>query len=356
MQLIIFVIIWWMIAYSAERAKAAWRRTRDTHANQISSANPGWSHRRVRRAANRRAMLWWAHELRGGLPTIRGALIEDWQHIRHMREQDQLAGERRRAVLRRELEQRRAQRAAYERAIETGATTLPFIAWIDAGCPDAPAPAAAPDGTAGGPAAEALAPAAEVPAPAGGDAGPSAPALEPRGRRLRVLPPPDGPDAGAARPATNGAAASSVPQAPAPAAAASGGPAPAIPDGGAAHAAPAANPSPARPDGAPVNGGTAVTDSTMEAPNIEAARQVATGQADSMRDAANRSEQFENDLITGGMDNDSATMAAVRAAQELTAQAAAAWASVKSELDKHAQGEEYANTGHAAKTEFLRNS
>jgi hypothetical protein len=93
--------------------------------------------------------------------------------------------------------------------------------------------------------------------------------------------------------------------------------------------------------------------SAMEAPTIGAARQVALGEAAKLRSTALASEQFENDLIAGGMAGDMGTMAAVQHAQEQTALAAAAWDHVAAELSKHAQGEEYAASGYAASTGYL---
>jgi hypothetical protein len=54
------------------------------------------------------------------------------------------------------------------------------------------------------------------------------------------------------------------------------------------------------------------------------------------------------------MGNDAATMAAVQHAQELTQQASAAWAAAHQGLQGHQDGEEYANNGKAAKTEYLQ--
>ena len=94
--------------------------------------------------------------------------------------------------------------------------------------------------------------------------------------------------------------------------------------------------------------------SSMDAPSIGAARQVALGEAAKLRSAALASEQFENDLIAGGMASDMGTMQAVQHAEEQTALAAAAWDHVAAELGKHAQGEEYAASGYAASTGYLR--
>lgn len=93
---------------------------------------------------------------------------------------------------------------------------------------------------------------------------------------------------------------------------------------------------------------------SMEAPNIEVARQVVSKQSDSMAGVAANSEQLVNDLLAGGMGNDAGTMAAVQHAQELTQQASAAWAAAHQGLMGHQEGEEYANSGKAAKTEFLQ--
>ena len=91
----------------------------------------------------------------------------------------------------------------------------------------------------------------------------------------------------------------------------------------------------------------------MEAPNIAAARQAADTQGRRLQEAALDGEQFENDLIAGGLRLDQATMAAVRHAREKLELASAGWDRVTAELGKHAQGEEYAASGHAASTEFL---
>lgn len=92
----------------------------------------------------------------------------------------------------------------------------------------------------------------------------------------------------------------------------------------------------------------------MEAPSIESARQVVQTQAVSMQGIAASSEQLVNDMLASGMGNDQATMSAVANAQELTAQAAAAWQAACEGLAAHAQGEEYASSGIAAKTGYLR--
>ena len=91
----------------------------------------------------------------------------------------------------------------------------------------------------------------------------------------------------------------------------------------------------------------------MEAPNMAAARQSAGAQVRRLQEAARDGEQFENDLIAGGLHVDQATMTVVRHAINQLEVAAAAWDCVTAELGKHDQGEEYAGSGHAARTEFL---
>lgn len=107
------------------------------------------------------------------------------------------------------------------------------------------------------------------------------------------------------------------------------------------------------------NGGNGMPTGTaagasMEAPNIEAARQAAAAQLQHLQAATAGGEQYANDLMAGGMGNDKTTMQAVAAAHEATQAAAAAWQQVVAGLGQHTAGEEYANTGIAAKTEFLK--
>lgn len=86
---------------------------------------------------------------------------------------------------------------------------------------------------------------------------------------------------------------------------------------------------------------------------MAAAREAAGAQARWLQDAAFDAEQFENDLIAGGLRLDQATMAAVRHAVDQLDAASAGWDQVTVELGKHGQGEEYAASGHAASTDFL---
>jgi hypothetical protein len=150
MDLVALIIVCWLVAHAWDRTKQGWRQERDHHANQISAANPTWGTRQVRRAANRRAALWWGHEIAAGFPSARNSLAEDWGHIQRMRSEDALAGERRRDVLRKELEDRRRKQADYRQAVESGGTTLPYHQWIDAGCPGVPSTPGTGTGTGTG--------------------------------------------------------------------------------------------------------------------------------------------------------------------------------------------------------------
>lgn len=391
-----FIIVFWVIAYSLERAKSGYRAQRDQHANQIAAKNPTWSQKRVRRAANRRATAWWLHEASNGFPSIRSAWAEDLEHIRHMRENDRLASERRRDTLRAELDKLRSQRARHKELTQSGKTKLSFPQWIDAGCPE-PTPAAPattgtpPTGTSPGTGTQAPPDTPTAPGTPASTNGATSPTT---GKpHLRVVPlTPDGKSDTDSKPGTNGGQpttpapnsapapdsarpangsapdataaaagagtapaapggtgnANRTPQTPAASAAANGSQAPASPTGDdSPTAAPVANS--ARPDGESLNGGSAV-----EAPNYESALAIAQGKVRESQAAASGLEQYENDLIAGGMGQDMETLNGIRAAKEMTEQAAAEWQKVVTGLQKHTQGVEYANTGFAAKTEFLK--
>jgi hypothetical protein len=305
MTLIAFVLIWWTIAYTTEKAADQWRHTRDRHAQVIHAANPSWHPRKVRRHARRRALSWWWHEAREGFPAIRTAWGEDREHIRWLREQQQLATETRRAVWRREISELRAQRNAHAEATRTGATKDPFPIWLA----DQQAARQRPP-RQGRPAAK------PAPAPAAAPAAPAAAASSPA-------------DAG---PVRGGAAVLTLVE-------------------------PQPAPSPIRSETATSTGGTAMTTpngGSMEAPNIDQARQIAMRQAQGLQSAVSGGEQYVNDMLAGGMGADAATIQAAQTAQEATAAAAAAWAQVVSGINKHTAGEEYANSGIAAKTEYLK--
>jgi len=342
MSLIAVIFIVWACGYAAERTKSDWRGARDKPATEIAKANPSWSDKRVRRAANRRALTWWGHELAHGLPTFRGALAEDWQHVSHLRETGRLAGERRMEHLKDELQAIRDNRAAHRDLVKEGKTPLSFVKWLDAGRPGlpgaeakeqkqpAPAPAAAAPGTPPVPPV----PPAPQPAPAA----PSAPAQAPAPaaeRHLRPVPDPD----------------STAPQAPAPQA-----PAPPAGDPAQNGSGTTAEDTPARPGEANPNGGSEEMSESMEAPSIAAAKQVVANQATQMQAIVANSEQLVNDMLAGGMNNDPQTMSAIQAAQEATSQAAASWQAALQGLQAHAAGEEYANSGKAASTEWLKES
>jgi hypothetical protein len=104
----------------------------------------------------------------------------------------------------------------------------------------------------------------------------------------------------------------------------------------------------------PIN--TTPSGDTVEAPNLEAARQAAQAEATQLGARVGGWEQLIADLIAGGMGKDPQSMALAAQVQEHLATAQAAAQAFIASLGKHAGGEEYAATGHAAKTEFLQPS
>lgn len=94
----------------------------------------------------------------------------------------------------------------------------------------------------------------------------------------------------------------------------------------------------------------------MEAPNIDAAHANASGLSSQLGTVSAGLEQMEADLIAGGLDNDQGAMEKFAAAKESVLNAQAASTGFVGELGKHAAGQEYANSGHAAKTDFLKSN
>lgn len=91
----------------------------------------------------------------------------------------------------------------------------------------------------------------------------------------------------------------------------------------------------------------------VEAPSFEAAVAAATAEAENLRVREVGVEQFIADLLAGGMGNDQETINHFAQAQEYLASARAAFHAGVQSMGKHQQGVEYADTGHAAKTEWL---
>ncbi|HEY3958681.1 MAG TPA: hypothetical protein VGM53_35410 [Streptosporangiaceae bacterium] len=479
MDLLVLLAIAWAAAYAAEHTKGQWRGTRDQHARSLAKRHTDWSPGRVRRHANRRAWSWAWHELRGGFPTARGAWAEDREHIRWLRENEQIQRDMRRGTLRQALEHVRGQRAAHAAAIQNGETGMSFGHWLAAtGQEPGKAPAGStgpkqqPAGVASGtrpalppmppsapaaPVAAGTAPAAPAGQPGstgGGQARPAGQPVPPASRgtaATREPAPGPGPGPGPGTAGGPQALPADRPAVPAPAGTTGTGEAdgasdrpgvhrvgsiheytapdgstalklagwewkdPAtgdavsgwqqdgyrlnghtvaelhalshgpgctcsvsgyerqpihpVPEPGTQGSSPAARngtpaspgqtagrtPNPSQHGGNTMPTGTSAS-SSMEAPNIEAARQAASQQAQHMQAAVSGGEQYANDLLAGGMGNDKATMAAVATAQEATANAAQAWQNVINGLNSHQQGEEYANTGRAAKTDFLQHA
>jgi hypothetical protein len=127
--LIVFLLLWWSLAYSVEKARDQWRHTRDGYARDIARANPGWHKAKIRRHAQRRAVTWWAREAAEGFPAIRQAWAEDRDHVRYLRETDRIGREARLAELRAELDAIRKGREEHGAAVEAGDTILPFGPW-----------------------------------------------------------------------------------------------------------------------------------------------------------------------------------------------------------------------------------
>ena len=101
----------------------------------------------------------------------------------------------------------------------------------------------------------------------------------------------------------------------------------------------------------PTNGRT-----PMEAPNLDAARAALNAKATAYRTDASGTEQLTADMIAGGMAADQDTMNHIAAMNEALATAAAHADAASGGLGKHQAGQEYANSGHAAKTDYLKSS
>lgn len=99
------------------------------------------------------------------------------------------------------------------------------------------------------------------------------------------------------------------------------------------------------------NGGTM----SGEAGGYAAAQHVTDGYNQSLGAASDQLEQYEADLIAGGLENDPAAMATLTEAREGLDKARAAFGGHKAALTDHEQGHEYAvdKGAAAAKTEWL---
>jgi hypothetical protein len=99
------------------------------------------------------------------------------------------------------------------------------------------------------------------------------------------------------------------------------------------------------------------TGGTMsEAPNLDAVRAAAQQESQRLGERVSAWEQIIADMLAGGMAKDKEAMAAVAGLQEALNNAQALAASIIGTFGKHEGGEEYANSGHAAKTEYLQRS
>lgn len=109
----------------------------------------------------------------------------------------------------------------------------------------------------------------------------------------------------------------------------------------------------AQPSGDTPNGGSEMAVS-MEINNIDEARNAATAESQELITFSGHVEIFINGLIAGGINRDAALMAKVREADEETKAAAAHWSGLVDQLNTHRDGEEYAKSGRAATTEYLK--
>ena len=109
-----------------------------------------------------------------------------------------------------------------------------------------------------------------------------------------------------------------------------------------------------QPSGDPA--GTTNGSTPVEAPNLDAARAALNVKAAAYRTDASGNEQLTADMIAGGMDADQDTMNHIAAMNEALATAAAHAEAANAGLGKHQSGQEYANSGHAAKTDSLKST
>lgn len=99
-------------------------------------------------------------------------------------------------------------------------------------------------------------------------------------------------------------------------------------------------------------GGTA----TVEAPNYDAAKAAISNAGAAAGTTASNLEQTVADMLAGGMGADQATMGHIANMQEALATAQAHATAAVASMGKHSSGKEYADTGHAARTEWLKTS
>ena len=98
------------------------------------------------------------------------------------------------------------------------------------------------------------------------------------------------------------------------------------------------------------------TGEPMEAQNLDQLRQIANNEAALLGARVSGWEQLIAGALAGGLGNDRQSMAIAAHLQETLANAQVAATQFVQSLGKHASGEEYASTGHAAKTEYLQRS
>lgn len=100
----------------------------------------------------------------------------------------------------------------------------------------------------------------------------------------------------------------------------------------------------------PTNGSTAVEY------NFDASKAAIGNIGEGVASYASRVEQIQADAIAGGLNADTEAMTILSSLQEAIQNVRALASAYVDNANKHQSGQEYANTGHAAKTDYLRSS
>jgi hypothetical protein len=145
MALILFIVIYWSVAYGIEQTKEQWRLACYERARELRVQHPDWGRAKARKRAKFQTATWWAREVIEGFPTMRQAWAEDIASISHLRATAAITRESRLADVRMELQSLREAREAHRLAIEDKTTELEFGPWYQqwqagAGLPSRPEP------------------------------------------------------------------------------------------------------------------------------------------------------------------------------------------------------------------------
>jgi hypothetical protein len=377
MALILFIVIWWSVAYGTEQTKKQWREACDNRARQLRATHPDWSRARARRRAKVQTATWWAREVVAGFPTMRQTLAEDYYHVAHLRESAAITRESRLADVRSELQALRDARDEYQAAVKDGSTTLSFGSWYgqrEREAAEKPVPAVAGTATPGTPSS---------PGPAGTAIPAPAPATGPGPATAPLVPsvPPARPEPGPTPLGPSGARLEGAAESPGPPGAPAGDPPRATgtksddePTG------PLAGPFPDQPDGGvviplpvPVNPGQPAEvsdlnpdnagDDMSDIPSGEltgdspylAAQAALDGYERVAQENEQAAETLEAQLTMHGFDRDHALMDHVRGLREAAGQIRTHAAQARQSLtDHHAMGAEYHQSGTDANASAFR--